>query len=94
MNIIDNIPVWGEALPEAVEQMKKVMNYEKRPDFTALMADHHLGFSVPVGGVVAYKGYINVNGVGYDIGCGNKAVLLDVDSNKIKSDIYRTMNEI
>jgi len=27
MNIIDGIPVWGDPLPEAVEQMKKVMNY-------------------------------------------------------------------
>lgn len=94
MNIIDGIPIWGECLPEALEQMKAVQNYEKAPAYCALMADHHIGYSVPVGGVVAYENHINVNGVGFDIACGNKAVLLDCDASKIKNDIYRTMNEI
>lgn len=94
MNIIENIPVWGEALPEAVSQMQRIMKNEIPPDFCALMADHHIGYSVPIGGVVAYEKHININGVGFDIACGNKAVLLDVDADKIKGDIYRTMNEI
>lgn len=95
MQLIENIPVFGVPLPEAVEQMKLVMEYEgKRPDYVALMADHHLGYSVPVGGVVAYKGAICVNGVGYDIACGNKAILLDCDAEEVKKNIYRTMNEV
>lgn len=94
MKIIDDIPVWGEPLPEAVQQMKAVMNYEKAPDYVALMADHHLGYSVPVGGVVAYENAINVNGVGFDIACGNKAVLLDCCSKHVKDDIYRIMNDV
>lgn len=94
MKLIDEIPVWGEALPEAVAQMKAVMNYAKAPDYVALMADHHIGYSVPVGGVVAYERSINVNGVGFDIACGNKAVLLDCDAEQVKGNIYRTMNEI
>lgn len=94
MQIIDEVPVWGEPLPEAIAQMKAVMNYEIKPVHVALMADHHLGYSVPVGGVVAYEKHINVNAVGYDIACGNKAVLLDCDAEKIKANIYREMNEI
>lgn len=94
MKIIDEVPVWGEALPEAVNQMKAVMNYAKKPEYVALMADHHIGYSVPVGGVVAYERAINVNGVGFDIACGNKAVLLDCDAQGVKDNIYRTMNEI
>lgn len=94
MNIIDNIPVWGEPLSEAVSQMKRIRENEIPPDFCALMADHHIGYSVPIGGVVAYQKHININGVGFDIACGNKAVLLDVDADEIKGDIYRTMNEI
>lgn len=94
MQIIDGIPVWGEPLPEAVEQMKAVMNYEKAPDYVGLMADHHIGYSVPVGGVVAYQSAINVNGVGFDIACGNKAVLLDCSADDVKNNIYRNMNEI
>lgn len=95
MNLIDEIPVWGEALPEAVAQMKAVMNSNNgRPEYVALMADHHLGYSVPIGGVVAYEGKICVNGVGFDIACGNKAVLLDCNSDAVRSNIYREMNEI
>jgi tRNA-splicing ligase RtcB len=94
MKEIDGIPVWGEALPEAVAQMKAVMQDEIPPNFTALMADHHIGYSVPVGGVVAYEHHININGVGFDIACGNKAVRLDCDADYIKSNIYREMNEI
>jgi len=94
MQIIDGIPVWGEPLPEAVAQMKAVMNYEKKPEYVALMADHHIGYSVPVGGVVAYERAINVNGVGFDIACGNKAVLLDCSAESVKGNIYRSMNEI
>lgn len=58
------------------------------------MGDHHLGYSVPVGGVVAYDKAINVNGVGFDIACGNKAVLLDSDSESVNGDISRIMDEI
>ena len=33
---------------------------------------------VPIGGVVAYRDSISPSGVGYDIACRNKAVLLDM----------------
>src|SRR4051794_29868069 len=39
-----------------------------------LCADHHPGYSQPIGGGIAYEGYVSPSGVGYDIGCGNKAV--------------------
>ncbi len=92
MNLIDGMPVWGEALSEAVAQMKEAMKYEAV--YGALMADHHIGYSVPVGGVIAYEGKICVNGVGFDIACGNKAVRVDCDAEGVKGNIYRTMNEI
>ncbi len=38
-----------------------------------LCADHHPGYSQPIGGGIAYAGYVSPSGVGYDIGCGNKA---------------------
>lgn len=94
MQIIDGIPVWGECDDQTLNQMKRIKENAKVPDYVALMADNHLGYSVPVGGVVAYEGAINVNGVGFDIACGNKAVLLDCDASRVKSDIYRTMNDV
>ncbi len=92
MQVIDGIPVWGDPLPEAVAQMKEAVKYDAI--YGALMADHHLGYSVPVGGVIAYEGKICVNGVGFDIACGNKAVLVDCPADELKNNIYRTMNEV
>ena len=43
-----------------------------------LCADHHPGYSQPIGGGIAYEGYVSPSGVGYDIGCGNKAVRTDL----------------
>ena len=43
-----------------------------------ICADGHLGYAQPVGGVIAYEKQISISGVGFDIGCGNMAVRLDV----------------
>jgi tRNA-splicing ligase RtcB len=40
----------------------------------ALMADGHYGYIMPVGGVAAYDQEVSVNGVGFDIACGNCAI--------------------
>lgn len=68
------------------------MKYEAT--FGALMADHHLGYSVPVGGVIAFERKICVNSVGFDIACGNKTVMVDSFVEQLKCNIYRAMNKI
>lgn len=88
---IDDIPVWGEPLQNAVDQMKNAM---KTADGAALMADHHLGYAVPVGGVVAYRGKVSPSGVGFDIACGNKAVLTDANYFDIAKALPAIMDEI
>lgn len=40
----------------------------------AIMADAHVGYGMPIGGVLATTGAIIPNGVGVDIGCGMRAV--------------------
>lgn len=47
-------------------------------DYAVICADAHVGYSQPIGGAIAYKNYISPSGVGYDIGCGNKAVKTDL----------------
>jgi RNA-splicing ligase RtcB len=69
MKLIDGIPVWGTPDEGAVSQIKTCA---KTADRVALMADHHKGYAVPIGGVVAYKNQVSPSGVGHDIGCGNK----------------------
>ena len=89
--IVDSIPVWGKPDAGAVQQMQTCA---RTAAHAALMADHHLGYAVPIGGVVAYEDEISPSGVGYDIACGNKAVLLDADSADIKRSIAPLMDDI
>jgi tRNA-splicing ligase RtcB len=58
------------------------------------MADHHKGYAVPIGGVVAYKDAISPSGVGFDIACGNKAVRVDVPAAHVRENIRPIMDEI
>ncbi len=42
------------------------------------MADGHVGYVMPIGGVAAYRDKISVVGVGFDIACGNAAIRTDL----------------
>jgi tRNA-splicing ligase RtcB len=58
------------------------------------MADHHKGYAVPIGGVVAYKDAISPSGVGYDIACGNKAVRVDMPGSELRARIPQIMDDV
>jgi len=88
---INNIPVWGEPIDEAVNQIK---NCSKDAQYCALMADHHPGYAVPIGGVVAYTNKVSPSGVGYDIACGNKAVRIDMPADEAQKKIKTIMDDI
>ena len=89
--MIQGVPVWGEPLDNAVAQ---IVNCAGDADAVALMADHHLGYSVPIGGVVAYRDKLSPAGVGYDIACGNKAVRLDIAASEVKANIHAIMDDV
>lgn len=91
--MIEGVPVWGAADSGALKQIKTCL---ETPEAAAgaLMGDHHLGYSMPIGGVVAYHGMVSPSGVGYDIACGNKAVRLDVKADEVRRDIGKIMNMI
>jgi len=91
VEMIQGVPVWGDPLDNAVAQ---ILNCAVEADAVALMADHHLGYSVPIGGVVAYRDKLNPAGVGYDIACGNKAVRLDIPASEVKSNIHPIMDDV
>jgi tRNA-splicing ligase RtcB len=91
MNFINNIPVFGDPMENALEQMTNCMGNAK---YGALMADHHLGYSLPIGGVIAWEGFISPSSVGYDIACGNKAVRLDVNASEVRTNIGKIMDDI
>ena len=89
--VIDSLPVWGVPDADAVQQMQRC---RERADYAALMADHHLGYAVPVGGVIAYADYLSPSGVGFDISCGNKAVLLNADAGEVRRHIGPIMDDL
>lgn len=91
MQLIENIPVWGTPDPSTVSQIKTCA---ETADRVALMADHHKGYAVPIGGVVAYRDSISPSGVGYDIACGNKAVLLDMPGEALRRDISAILDSV
>ena len=92
MRLIDGIPVWGD--PIEANALKQIQRCARTADRAALMADHHKGYAVPIGGVVAYADKISPSGVGYDIACGNKAVLTDAKAPDVRKDIGRIMDAV
>lgn len=90
---IDGIPVWGAPDEGAVKQIKTCLA-NKDAAAGALMGDHHLGYAMPIGGVVAYHGMVSPSGVGFDIACGNKAVRLDIEADDVRKDIPRIMDKV
>jgi tRNA-splicing ligase RtcB len=58
----------------------------------ALLADGHVGYSQPIGGVIAYPEHVSPSGVGYDIACGVRGTMTDLRVDEV--DVPRVMDEI
>lgn len=63
--------IFGQHDEQTLAQLKDVASRACR---VALMADGHVGFVMPIGGVAAYRGQVSLVGVGFDIACGNCAI--------------------
>ena len=70
-----NIAIFGKHEPNTLAQLEDVASRAER---AALMADGHLGYVMPIGGVAAYRDQVSVVGVGFDIACGNAAIRTDL----------------
>jgi tRNA-splicing ligase RtcB len=92
MKLYGDIPVWGEPVDEGA--LAQAQTCRRSADAVAMMADHHLGYAVPIGGVVVYKDAISPSGVGFDIACGNKAVRLDAPASEVRANISKIMDDI
>ncbi len=67
--------IFGEHEKQTLDQLARVA---ERAEHAALMADGHLGYVMPIGGVAAYRNQVSVAGVGFDIACGNAALRTDL----------------
>ena len=68
-------------------QLAKVAERARK---VALMADGHVGYVMPIGGVAGYDNAVSVVGVGFDIACGNAAIRTD----KTVADLGNTGNQV
>jgi tRNA-splicing ligase RtcB len=80
--------IFGTHEAQTIAQLTDVASRAVR---VALMADGHVGFTMPIGGVAAYREQVSVVGVGFDIACGNAAIrtnlsLGDMDKSSALAD--------
>jgi tRNA-splicing ligase RtcB len=89
------IKTFGTVDQRSLEQLERCMEAGDA-EFGVLCADHHPGYSQPIGGGIAYEGYVSPSGVGYDIGCGNKAARTELTRADVDAlgGVERVMREI
>ena len=75
--------IFGEHDEKTLAQLRQVA---ERAERAALMADGHLGYVMPIGGVAAYRDEVSVVGVGFDIACGNAAIRTDLHLNDLGAE--------
>ena len=90
------IKTFGSVDERSLEQLKRCMEAGDA-QYGVLCADHHPGYSQPIGGAVAYEGYVSPSGVGYDIGCGNKAACTQLTmadlEQRARGHAHRVVND-
>ena len=93
MNISPKLKVYGNHDQKTLDQMNMALASESAIR-GVLCADGHVGYSVPIGGVVAYYDKVSPAAVGYDIACGIKAVRTDFSAGELHRSIEGIMDEV
>ena len=75
------IKIWAAAISEETDgdvlrQARNLANLPCARFWVALMPDFHVGYGMPIGGVLAAEDAVVPNAVGVDIGCGMIAARL------------------
>jgi tRNA-splicing ligase RtcB len=78
--------IFGDPDERTVAQLERCVRAEEGAR-GVLCADAHVGYSQPIGGAIAYREHVSPSGVGYDIGCGNKAVLTGLTREDVDADL-------
>jgi tRNA-splicing ligase RtcB len=79
-----------------LDQASNLADHPAAFKFIALMADAHLGYGMPIGGVAAFDKAICPNAVGKDIGCGMRFVQTNIPVSFLfdYGDTGRNLGEI
>jgi tRNA-splicing ligase RtcB len=80
------IKIWASDVDEAtLDQARNAAALPFAMQHVALMPDAHLGYSLPVGGVLATRGYVIPTAVGVDAGCGMHARRTNIEAGRLKA---------
>lgn len=80
--VVDGMRIFGTHDENTRVQLARVAERARK---VALMADGHVGYVMPIGGVAAYENQVSVVGVGFDIACGNAAIRTDLELRDLGS---------
>ncbi|NQT91414.1 MAG: RtcB family protein [Lentisphaerae bacterium] len=75
-----------EVDPNALEQARNIAALPGTFHHVALMPDCHVGYGMPIGGVLACNDAVIPNAVGVDIGCGVHAARTDLPAEQMTTD--------
>lgn len=85
---------WGQGLdPKSIEQMRNACSLPVSVR-GALMPDAHVGYGLPIGGVLATRGAVIPYAVGVDIACRMKMTVLDLPPSILDTDPARLKRAI
>jgi len=76
--------IWGEDLEEQAMQQMQVARRLPVAERAALMPDAHLGYGLPIGGVLATQNAVIPYAVGVDIACRMKLTVLDLPTQTLQ----------
>lgn len=85
---------WGDNLdPNSIQQMQNACELPVAVR-AALMPDAHLGYGLPIGGVLATDNAVIPYAVGVDIACRMKMTVLDLPPSTVEDDADRLIKAI
>ena len=89
------VKTFGTVDARSMAQLERCME-AGGAELGVLCADHHPGYSQPIGGGIAFESHVSPSGVGFDIGCGNKAARTELTRADLDAlgGVERLMAEI
>src|SRR6266576_1276963 len=84
--------IFGEHDAATIKQIETCVATGEYRDI--LCEDGNKGYAQPIGGVVAYKDKISLSGFGFDIACGNLAILTDAKRSDVGPRIKSIMDDV
>lgn len=93
----EKIPIksWASQIEDAaLEQAKNLANLPIAQTHVALMPDAHMGFGMPIGGVLFTDGAVVPNAVGVDIGCGVALLETSLYVDDLMERLQEALNRI